>query len=185
MRCCLTAAQATCEVQLRSSKARNILTNAAPHVGFFCFAHCLVLWEKIAARVLSLFPMCLFLSLRGDKESWIRSKYVEKKFIQKLPETGRNPVLRRSSGRRNRATTQIGPRPPLKPKPNRATLPRVTGKYRETGIRTDVWKKQWHLRVLITASWLLACCLVHHSLTPAGVSTETHNPQSWWSSTSW
>ncbi|XP_041820819.1 arf-GAP with coiled-coil, ANK repeat and PH domain-containing protein 1 [Chelmon rostratus] len=68
-------------------------------------------------------------SPRGDKESWIRSKYVEKKFIQKLPETGRNPPLRRSSARRNRATTQDRPvqRPPLKPKPNRATLPRVTG----------------------------------------------------------
>uniref|UniRef100_A0A4W6D3D9 Arf-GAP with coiled-coil, ANK repeat and PH domain-containing protein n=1 Tax=Lates calcarifer TaxID=8187 RepID=A0A4W6D3D9_LATCA len=68
-------------------------------------------------------------SPRGDKESWIRSKYVEKKFIQKLPETGRNPPLRRSSARRNRATTQDRgvQRPPLKPKPNRATLPRVTG----------------------------------------------------------
>lgn len=66
-------------------------------------------------------------SPRGDKESWIRSKYVEKKFIHKLPETGRNPPLRRSSGRRNRAATQIAQRPPLKPKPNRATLPRVTG----------------------------------------------------------
>lgn len=75
----------------------------------------------------------LFISLpclRGDKESWIRSKYVEKKFIQKLPETGHNPLLRRSSARRNRATTQdhTAPRPALKPKPNRATLPRVTGK---------------------------------------------------------
>ncbi|GAA6216325.1 arf-GAP with coiled-coil, ANK repeat and PH domain-containing protein 1 isoform X2 [Lates japonicus] len=68
-------------------------------------------------------------SPRGDKESWIRSKYVEKKFIQKLPETGRNPPLRRSSARRNRATTQerTVQRPPLKPKPSRATLPRVTG----------------------------------------------------------
>ncbi|XP_039996256.1 arf-GAP with coiled-coil, ANK repeat and PH domain-containing protein 1 isoform X2 [Xiphias gladius] len=68
-------------------------------------------------------------SPRGDKESWIRSKYVEKKFIQKLPETGRNPPLRRSSARRNRATTQdhTMQRPPLKPKPNRATLPRFTG----------------------------------------------------------
>ncbi|KAK2863109.1 hypothetical protein Q5P01_002642 [Channa striata] len=67
-------------------------------------------------------------SPRGDKESWIKSKYVEKKFIQKLPETGRNPPLRRSSGRRNRATIQEqNVRPPLKPKPNRATLPRVTG----------------------------------------------------------
>uniref|UniRef100_A0A8C2ZG63 Arf-GAP with coiled-coil, ANK repeat and PH domain-containing protein n=1 Tax=Cyclopterus lumpus TaxID=8103 RepID=A0A8C2ZG63_CYCLU len=56
-------------------------------------------------------------SPRGDKESWIRSKYVEKKFTHKLPETGRNPLLRR--------------RPPLKPKPNRATLPRVTGEHRE------------------------------------------------------
>uniref|UniRef100_A0A671W980 Arf-GAP with coiled-coil, ANK repeat and PH domain-containing protein n=1 Tax=Sparus aurata TaxID=8175 RepID=A0A671W980_SPAAU len=65
-------------------------------------------------------------SPRGDKESWIRSKYVEKKFIQKLPETGRNPLLRRSSARRNRATTQdrTVQRPPIKPKPNRATLPR-------------------------------------------------------------
>ncbi|XP_030285762.1 arf-GAP with coiled-coil, ANK repeat and PH domain-containing protein 1 [Sparus aurata] len=68
-------------------------------------------------------------SPRGDKESWIRSKYVEKKFIQKLPETGRNPLLRRSSARRNRATTQdrTVQRPPIKPKPNRATLPRSTG----------------------------------------------------------
>uniref|UniRef100_A0A8C6K8M0 Arf-GAP with coiled-coil, ANK repeat and PH domain-containing protein n=1 Tax=Nothobranchius furzeri TaxID=105023 RepID=A0A8C6K8M0_NOTFU len=60
-------------------------------------------------------------SPRGDKESWIKSKYVEKKFIQKLPEMGRNTLLRRSSARRNRIiipdrTTQ---RPPLKPKPNR------------------------------------------------------------------
>uniref|UniRef100_A0A3P9ACG8 Arf-GAP with coiled-coil, ANK repeat and PH domain-containing protein n=1 Tax=Esox lucius TaxID=8010 RepID=A0A3P9ACG8_ESOLU len=69
-------------------------------------------------------------SPRGDKESWIRSKYVEKKFIQKLPETGRNIPLRRSSARRNRSNTQdrvSGSRPPLKPKPNRATLPRLTG----------------------------------------------------------
>uniref|UniRef100_A0A3Q3H192 Arf-GAP with coiled-coil, ANK repeat and PH domain-containing protein n=1 Tax=Labrus bergylta TaxID=56723 RepID=A0A3Q3H192_9LABR len=66
---------------------------------------------------------------RGDKESWIRSKYVEKKFIQKLPETGKNPLLRQSSVKRNRATTQdrTAQRPPLKPKPNRATLPRLTG----------------------------------------------------------
>ncbi|XP_034413499.1 arf-GAP with coiled-coil, ANK repeat and PH domain-containing protein 1 isoform X2 [Cyclopterus lumpus] len=68
-------------------------------------------------------------SPRGDKESWIRSKYVEKKFTHKLPETGRNPLLRRASGRRNRTDTQdqAVQRPPLKPKPNRATLPRVTG----------------------------------------------------------
>uniref|UniRef100_A0A674BGN2 Arf-GAP with coiled-coil, ANK repeat and PH domain-containing protein n=1 Tax=Salmo trutta TaxID=8032 RepID=A0A674BGN2_SALTR len=67
-------------------------------------------------------------SPRGDKESWIRSKYVEKKFIQKLPETGRKAPLRRSSARRNRANTQerpAGSRPPLKPKPTRATLPRL------------------------------------------------------------
>uniref|UniRef100_A0A8C6THL9 Arf-GAP with coiled-coil, ANK repeat and PH domain-containing protein n=1 Tax=Neogobius melanostomus TaxID=47308 RepID=A0A8C6THL9_9GOBI len=59
-------------------------------------------------------------SPRGDKESWIKSKYVEKKFIHKLPETGRNTLLRRSSARRNRATTadRSGPKPPLKPKPN-------------------------------------------------------------------
>ncbi|XP_055756790.1 arf-GAP with coiled-coil, ANK repeat and PH domain-containing protein 1-like [Salvelinus fontinalis] len=69
-------------------------------------------------------------SPRGDKELWIRSKFVEKKFIQKLPETGRNIPLRRSSARRNRANTQerpAGSRPPLKPKPNRATLPRLPG----------------------------------------------------------
>ncbi|XP_068164514.1 arf-GAP with coiled-coil, ANK repeat and PH domain-containing protein 1 isoform X3 [Antennarius striatus] len=68
-------------------------------------------------------------SPRGDKELWIRSKYVEKKFIQKLPETARNPPLRRPSGWRPRGGTQdrTGPRPPLKPKPIRTTLPRVTG----------------------------------------------------------
>ncbi|XP_062850340.1 arf-GAP with coiled-coil, ANK repeat and PH domain-containing protein 1 isoform X2 [Trichomycterus rosablanca] len=68
-------------------------------------------------------------SPRQDKESWIRSKYVEKKFIHKLPETGRGQPLRRSSARRLRGPTQdkMGPRPPLKPKPNRATLPRSTG----------------------------------------------------------
>lgn len=69
-------------------------------------------------------------SPRQDKESWIRSKYVEKKFIQKLPETGRVTPLRRSSARRNRSTVQEkagGTRPALKPKPNRATLPRLSG----------------------------------------------------------
>ncbi|KTG33331.1 hypothetical protein cypCar_00017241 [Cyprinus carpio] len=52
----------------------------------------------------------------------------KKKFIHKLPETGRATVLRRSSARRNRANTQDKPntRPPLKPKPSRATLPRLT-----------------------------------------------------------
>ena len=76
------------------------------------------------------FSFIFSLCLRGDKESWIRSKFVEKKFIQKLPETGRNIPLRRSSARRNRANTQerpAGSRPPLKPKPNRATLPRLPG----------------------------------------------------------
>uniref|UniRef100_A0A8D3E0B5 Arf-GAP with coiled-coil, ANK repeat and PH domain-containing protein n=1 Tax=Scophthalmus maximus TaxID=52904 RepID=A0A8D3E0B5_SCOMX len=78
-------------------------------------------------------------SPRGDKESWIRSKYVEKKFIQKLPETGRNPPLRRSSGKKARATTQdrTAQRPPLKPKPNRATLPRLTGKIPATFENAD------------------------------------------------
>ncbi|KAF7706498.1 arf-GAP with coiled-coil, ANK repeat and PH domain-containing protein 1 [Silurus meridionalis] len=68
-------------------------------------------------------------SPRQDKESWIRSKYVEKKFIHKLPETGRGTPLRRSSARRHRATTQekLIQRPPIKPKPNRATLARNTG----------------------------------------------------------
>lgn len=70
------------------------------------------------------------LPLRGEKESWIRSKYVEKKFIQKLPETGKNVLLLRpSSAVRSRTVTQerTAQRPPLKPKPSRATLPRLTG----------------------------------------------------------
>uniref|UniRef100_A0A8C5FND7 Arf-GAP with coiled-coil, ANK repeat and PH domain-containing protein n=1 Tax=Gadus morhua TaxID=8049 RepID=A0A8C5FND7_GADMO len=47
-------------------------------------------------------------SPRGDKETWIRSKYVEKKFIQKLPEAGGGglPLLRRASGRRTRASEE-------------------------------------------------------------------------------
>uniref|UniRef100_A0A8C8S7S5 Arf-GAP with coiled-coil, ANK repeat and PH domain-containing protein n=1 Tax=Pelusios castaneus TaxID=367368 RepID=A0A8C8S7S5_9SAUR len=52
---------------------------------------------------------------RAEKESWIRAKYVEKKFITKLPE------VRLSRG---------GRRPPLKPKPgsiSRATEPREAG----------------------------------------------------------
>ncbi|XP_023130746.1 arf-GAP with coiled-coil, ANK repeat and PH domain-containing protein 1 isoform X1 [Amphiprion ocellaris] len=90
-------------------------------------------------------------SPRGDKESWIRSKYVEKKFIQKLPETGRNPPLRRSSARRNRATTQdrTVQKPALKPKPNRATLPRLTGlspsdivQKNNTGFHKDVEEEE-------------------------------------------
>ncbi|KAM9833802.1 arf-GAP with coiled-coil, ANK repeat and PH domain-containing protein 1 isoform 2-T2 [Syngnathus typhle] len=65
-------------------------------------------------------------SPRGDKEAWIRSKYVDKKFIQKLPETGQNTWQKRPSDKRNRAATQdrSAQRPPLKPKPSRATLPR-------------------------------------------------------------
>ncbi|XP_064184958.1 arf-GAP with coiled-coil, ANK repeat and PH domain-containing protein 1 isoform X1 [Anguilla rostrata] len=68
-------------------------------------------------------------SPRQDKESWIRSKYVEKKFIKKLPETGHSGPLRRASARRTRANTEERPgsRPALKPKPNRATLPRLAG----------------------------------------------------------
>uniref|UniRef100_A0A3P8SGB4 Arf-GAP with coiled-coil, ANK repeat and PH domain-containing protein n=1 Tax=Amphiprion percula TaxID=161767 RepID=A0A3P8SGB4_AMPPE len=90
-------------------------------------------------------------SPRGDKESWIRSKYVEKKFIQKLPETGRNSPLRRSSARRNRATTQdrTVQKPALKPKPNRATLPRLTGlspsdivQKNNTGFHKDVEEEE-------------------------------------------
>ncbi|XP_041840988.1 arf-GAP with coiled-coil, ANK repeat and PH domain-containing protein 1 [Melanotaenia boesemani] len=90
-------------------------------------------------------------SPRGDKESWIRSKYVEKKFIQKLPEAGRNPPLRRSSAKRNRATTQdrTTERPAIKPKPNRATLPRVTGlspkdivQINNTGFHKDVEEEE-------------------------------------------
>ncbi|XP_061620080.1 arf-GAP with coiled-coil, ANK repeat and PH domain-containing protein 1 isoform X2 [Phyllopteryx taeniolatus] len=65
-------------------------------------------------------------SPRGDKEAWIRSKYVEKKFIQKLPETARKPSENRPGAKRNRAATQErgAQRPPLKPKPSRSTLPR-------------------------------------------------------------
>ncbi|KAG2467870.1 ACAP1 protein, partial [Polypterus senegalus] len=65
-------------------------------------------------------------SPRQDKDSWIRSKYVEKKFIQKLPEMGSR--LRRSSARRNWASTEkVFSKPALKPKPGRATLPRPGG----------------------------------------------------------
>ncbi|MBN3275032.1 ACAP2 protein, partial [Polyodon spathula] len=101
-------------------------------------------WEPELMKC-SLLPLSLSLALslsaflRQEKEAWIRSKYVEKKFIQKLPETGR--PLRRSSARRNRANTQERPsaRPPLKPKPGRATLPRLAG---TTNTRSDLFCKK-------------------------------------------
>lgn len=81
-------------------------------------------------EVFQLKRVYMWCALRGDKESWIRSKYVEKKFIHKLPETGRSTLLRRSSARRRTNTQErsMQQRPPLKPKPNRATLPRLTGR---------------------------------------------------------
>ncbi|XP_019713851.1 arf-GAP with coiled-coil, ANK repeat and PH domain-containing protein 1 [Hippocampus comes] len=83
-------------------------------------------------------------SPRGDKEAWIRSKYVEKKFIQKLPETGHSTLPKRPGAKRNRAATQdrTAQRPPLKPKPSRSTLPRSASSSMEvqkndTGSRAD------------------------------------------------
>ncbi|XP_074927443.1 arf-GAP with coiled-coil, ANK repeat and PH domain-containing protein 1 [Chelonoidis abingdonii] len=49
---------------------------------------------------------------RAEKESWIRAKYVEKKFITKLPEARLTRGGRRGPSDRDRP-----PRPPLKPKP--------------------------------------------------------------------
>ncbi|XP_050789508.1 arf-GAP with coiled-coil, ANK repeat and PH domain-containing protein 1 [Gopherus flavomarginatus] len=49
---------------------------------------------------------------RAEKESWIRAKYVEKKFITKLPEARLSRGGRRGPSDRDRP-----PRPPLKPKP--------------------------------------------------------------------
>lgn len=80
--------------------------------------------------------LSVFCPHRAEKESWIRSKYVEKKFIQKLPETGRKvSQLMRSSGRRKRTMSpeRNVQKPPLKPKPNRATLPRMTGRLPAAG----------------------------------------------------
>ncbi|XP_049615125.1 arf-GAP with coiled-coil, ANK repeat and PH domain-containing protein 1 isoform X3 [Syngnathus scovelli] len=84
-------------------------------------------------------------SPRGDKEAWIRSKYVDKKFIQKLPETaGQNRWQKRPGDKRKRAATQdrSAQRPPLRPKPSRATLPRLVSSPTEvqkhdTGSRRD------------------------------------------------
>lgn len=135
----------SCTSKLKESNREQIILKLCMSASFFCF----VLYIVSLHLSLSL----SFLCLRGDKESWIRSKYVEKKFIQKLPETGRNPPLRRSSARRNRATTQdrTVQRPPIKPKPNRATLPRVTGK---SGLIN--WN-QWGFKGLRTP--LVACLL--------------------------
>ncbi|CAM5139442.1 unnamed protein product [Natator depressus] len=49
---------------------------------------------------------------RAEKESWIRAKYVEKKFITKLPEARLS-----RGGRRGPLDRDRPPRPPLKPKP--------------------------------------------------------------------
>nr|XP_006009547.1 PREDICTED: arf-GAP with coiled-coil, ANK repeat and PH domain-containing protein 1 [Latimeria chalumnae] len=65
-----------------------------------------------------------------EKEAWIRAKYVEKKFIKKLPEAGSR--LRRWTAQRSRGNApEKAPRaekpskPALKPKPG--TLPRQSG----------------------------------------------------------
>uniref|UniRef100_A0A8D0LCA8 Arf-GAP with coiled-coil, ANK repeat and PH domain-containing protein n=1 Tax=Sphenodon punctatus TaxID=8508 RepID=A0A8D0LCA8_SPHPU len=50
---------------------------------------------------------------RSEKEAWIRAKYVEKKFITKLPETG----IRLSRGGGRRGGVERPPKPILKPKP--------------------------------------------------------------------
>ncbi|XP_064408927.1 arf-GAP with coiled-coil, ANK repeat and PH domain-containing protein 1 [Latimeria chalumnae] len=69
-------------------------------------------------------------SSRPEKEAWIRAKYVEKKFIKKLPEAGSR--LRRWTAQRSRGNApEKAPRaekpskPALKPKPG--TLPRQSG----------------------------------------------------------
>lgn len=101
--------------------------------GLFCsFTIGLLRKEAVVFAVATVQGLLMrFCPPRGEKESWIRSKYVEKKFIQKLPETGKNILLlRRSSAIKGRAATQERPaqKPPLKPKPSRATLPRGTGR---------------------------------------------------------
>ncbi|XP_043932967.1 arf-GAP with coiled-coil, ANK repeat and PH domain-containing protein 1 [Protopterus annectens] len=67
-------------------------------------------------------------STRQDKEAWIRAKYVEKKFIKKLPDSGSR--LHRSSLRHHRSANpertfkpEKPPKPVIKPKP--LTLPRT------------------------------------------------------------
>ncbi|XP_026518669.2 arf-GAP with coiled-coil, ANK repeat and PH domain-containing protein 1-like, partial [Terrapene carolina triunguis] len=57
---------------------------------------------------------------RAEKESWIRAKYVEKKFITKLPEARLSRVGRRGPPDRDRL-----PRPPLKPKPGSISISRA------------------------------------------------------------
>ncbi|KAH1164659.1 hypothetical protein KIL84_020654 [Mauremys mutica] len=60
---------------------------------------------------------------RAEKESWIRAKYVEKKFITKLPEARLSRGGRRGPSDRDRPL-----RPPLKPKPGsvgRAAAPEL------------------------------------------------------------
>uniref|UniRef100_H3AD99 Arf-GAP with coiled-coil, ANK repeat and PH domain-containing protein n=1 Tax=Latimeria chalumnae TaxID=7897 RepID=H3AD99_LATCH len=75
-----------------------------------------------------LFSDCICFS--PEKEAWIRAKYVEKKFIKKLPEAGSR--LRRWTAQRSRGNApEKAPRaekpskPALKPKPG--TLPRQSG----------------------------------------------------------
>ncbi|XP_067879727.1 arf-GAP with coiled-coil, ANK repeat and PH domain-containing protein 1 isoform X1 [Heterodontus francisci] len=70
-------------------------------------------------------------SPRQEKEAWIRAKYVEKKFIHKLPESGIR--LRRCSLKRNQCTNTVEktqkPEKPPKPflKPRGKTLPTSPG----------------------------------------------------------
>ncbi|XP_078526968.1 arf-GAP with coiled-coil, ANK repeat and PH domain-containing protein 1 [Lissotriton helveticus] len=71
-------------------------------------------------------------STRSEKELWIRAKYVQKQFINKLPEAGTRPL--RNLPRRSRGNTvdrpiarplDRPPKPPLKPKPG--SLSRLPG----------------------------------------------------------
>ncbi|XP_069501713.1 arf-GAP with coiled-coil, ANK repeat and PH domain-containing protein 1 isoform X2 [Ambystoma mexicanum] len=69
-------------------------------------------------------------STRSEKEFWIKAKYVDKQFINKLPEAGARPfrhIARRSHG--NMVDKPIvrpvdrPPKPPLKPKPGSLARP--------------------------------------------------------------